>query len=154
MMNATLEQPSATAPVATTKKPSVSLAGDERKLAVHYAADFARDVRNRAHSLRVLCADAMMPAEAIHELDSARSIVDWLIHYNSDIASQGGVSGGAMLQVQRMRGALDEISKAIERWRVAYPREEFPETVLVLFGAEINRCHPLFERASAIGKEV
>ena len=58
-----------------------------------------------------------------------------------------------MQSVQRVRAALDALSSDIERWRVARPGEEFPETVLNLLGEEAKRAGRLHARAILISVE-
>ena len=101
-----------------------------------------------------------MPAEAVNELDAARACLERMIHRGSQPIPdtrhpipESGISGSAMLAVQRMREPLDELSRNIERWRVAFPGEEFPETVLDALNQELNRAEILSMRAAEIGME-
>jgi len=131
-------------------QPELTLA--ERATVEHHARELARMVRSKGLDLRALCGQAMMPAEAMAELEGARFTVDGLLNYVGDALSRGGISGAAMVEVHRMRAALDELSRAVERWRVMFPGEDFPETPLAALTKEITRANTLHFRALTIAE--
>jgi hypothetical protein len=150
-MDATIEEQEAIAPAKPAEWRRV-LTPAERATVAHHARELARTVRSKGLDLRALCGTEMMPAEAMAELDSARSTVDDLLHYGGDALSRGGISGAAMVEVHRMRRALDELSGAVERWRVMFPGECFPETVVAALMMEITRANTLHFRALTLGE--
>jgi hypothetical protein len=150
-MEATIEEQEVIAPAKPAERMRVFPASDREKV-VYHARELARMVRNKGLDLRALCWQAIMPAEAMAELEGARFTVDGLLHYGGDALSRGGISGAAMREVQRMRAALDELSRAVERWRVMFPGEDFPETALAALMKEITRANTLHFRALTLGE--
>ncbi len=180
-------------PETRSPKPALSLQGPVRARAIAYAGEVARSVRNHCRVLEVGVGEAMMPAEAVNELDAARACLERMIHrgqrgtenakgqtpdsaplqspaspplqhsntpslqfpnaHHPPLNPSRGVSVDALRSVQQLRGAMDALSHDIERWRVAFPDEEFPETVLDALNQELNRGEILFMRAAEIGRE-
>ena len=67
-------------PETRNPKPALSLQDPVRARAIAYAGEIARSVRNHCRVLEVGVGEAMMPAEAVNELDAARACLERMIH--------------------------------------------------------------------------
>ena len=67
------------ATTANTKRMTRGLLGDNREVAIRSAEDLLREVRNRSAALRLHCGGALMPAQAMHPLESARDEIERLM---------------------------------------------------------------------------
>ncbi|MFZ2641650.1 MAG: hypothetical protein WA117_11680 [Verrucomicrobiia bacterium] len=131
---------------------TAGLHGHERNAVVALAGEMARQIRNHTLSLQSVVGESMMPAEAVNELDEARACLERLIHWKGGGQTEGGVSGEAMLAVQRVRAALDLLSHDIQVWQNKFADEDFPQTVLAAFEHELSRGPRLLQRARECGK--
>jgi hypothetical protein len=126
------------------------LVDGERATAKHLADELLRTVRNRATAMRLLCGPALVPAEAMHSLESARDEVDRLMHIAPE--TRDGCSLKALRAVHAMRSALDDFSRALSAWERLLPGEEFPLDVLAPLDVEAKRAARTFDRASNLGE--